>query len=399
MILNHPRTFAAGLAAMAMCCTASATFHLMQIEQVIGGVNGDTSAQAIQLRMRAPGQNLVAQGKVVVRDATGSNAITVIDMTTNVPNGATGSRVLISSANFANYTNPPAVPNFTMTNLIPDSYLAAGTLTFENNAGTLVYWRLSWGGANYTGPCNGTMDNDANGNFCPPFPGVLPSDSLQALQFTGSATAMSTSNDLQYAVTAGPAVFTNNAGTAYTVVAPDVVGACCFAPNECTERLSADECIKAGGEFLGDASTCETCVAEPTGACCFTTGNCTPNLTEADCLDAAGEYLGDASTCDTCVAATGACCFDGSECTADVTETDCINEGGEFLGVKSSCDFCEPHCDQDISGDDHVVGAGDLGALLATWGPCVDCPADFNDDEVVDAADLGTLLANWGPCK
>ena len=30
---------------------ADATFHFMQIEQVIGGVNGDTSAQAVQLRM------------------------------------------------------------------------------------------------------------------------------------------------------------------------------------------------------------------------------------------------------------------------------------------------------------------------------------------------------------
>jgi hypothetical protein len=29
---------------------ASAAFHFMQIEQVIGGVNGDTTAQAIQLR-------------------------------------------------------------------------------------------------------------------------------------------------------------------------------------------------------------------------------------------------------------------------------------------------------------------------------------------------------------
>ncbi len=34
---------------------AQATFHLMQIEQVIGGVNGDTTAQAIQLRMRFAG--------------------------------------------------------------------------------------------------------------------------------------------------------------------------------------------------------------------------------------------------------------------------------------------------------------------------------------------------------
>ena len=34
---------------------AFASFHLMQIEQVIGGVHGDTSAQAIQLRIRFPG--------------------------------------------------------------------------------------------------------------------------------------------------------------------------------------------------------------------------------------------------------------------------------------------------------------------------------------------------------
>ena len=40
---------------------AHATFHLMQIEQVIGGVNGDTSAQAIQLRMRFAGQTQVAE--------------------------------------------------------------------------------------------------------------------------------------------------------------------------------------------------------------------------------------------------------------------------------------------------------------------------------------------------
>ena len=31
--------------------TAYATFHMMQIEQVIGSVDGDTTAQAIQLRI------------------------------------------------------------------------------------------------------------------------------------------------------------------------------------------------------------------------------------------------------------------------------------------------------------------------------------------------------------
>ena len=38
---------------------AEAAFHIMKIEQIIGGVNGDTSAQAIQLRMIQAGQNVM----------------------------------------------------------------------------------------------------------------------------------------------------------------------------------------------------------------------------------------------------------------------------------------------------------------------------------------------------
>src|SRR2546427_10552005 len=56
---------------------AHATFHLMQIEQVIGGVNGDITAQAIQLRMRATGENQVSQGRINVRDAAGLNPILI----------------------------------------------------------------------------------------------------------------------------------------------------------------------------------------------------------------------------------------------------------------------------------------------------------------------------------
>ena len=47
------------LGVLALQPAAHATFHLMQIEQVIGGVNGDTTAQAIQLRMRARASKLL----------------------------------------------------------------------------------------------------------------------------------------------------------------------------------------------------------------------------------------------------------------------------------------------------------------------------------------------------
>ena len=121
---------------------AQATFHLMQIEQVIGGVNGDATAQAIQLRMRAGAQNFVSGGKLIVVDAAGLNPITILDVTTNVTNGAVGSHVLIASANFPSHTTPATVPDFTMANVIPASYLAAGSLMWQSDTGT-IYWRLS----------------------------------------------------------------------------------------------------------------------------------------------------------------------------------------------------------------------------------------------------------------
>lgn len=215
--------------------SAEASFHFMQIEQVIGGVNGDTSAQAIQLRMRSVGQNLVAQSRMRVFDATGSNPILLIDMTTNVVSGA-GRRILIASPNFSLYSSPAAVPDFTMTNLIPPSYLAAGSLTFEDDIGT-VYWRLSWGGAGYTGSHAGSFANDSDGNFGPGVSFPLPSTSLQALQFTGASNALSTNNAAQYVVTAGTAVFINNLLTSF-ITSP----AFCDGP---LGNSDADGCLTA----------------------------------------------------------------------------------------------------------------------------------------------------------
>jgi hypothetical protein len=176
--------------------SASATFHLMQIEQVIGGVDGSATTQAIQLRMRSFGQNLVSQSSLYARDATGANPVLLIDITTNVANNASGSRVLIATADFSSKTSP---------------YLAAGSLTFEDDFGT-VYWRLSWGGGSYTGTGSGAFTNDLDEDFNPPFGSPLPSGSAQALLIQIASTALSTNNASDYAVTSGAAIFTNNAG-------------------------------------------------------------------------------------------------------------------------------------------------------------------------------------------
>lgn len=48
----------------------------------------------------------------------------------------------------------------------------------------------------------------------------------------------------------------------------------------------------------------------------------------------------------------------------------------------------------DLAGDDDIVGAADLAALLGDWSQG-DTPSDLNFDGVVDAFDLAILLGSW----
>lgn len=225
-------TALAGISLCAASAAAHASFHLMQIEQVIGGVNGDNTAQAVQLRMRSSGQNLVQFGRIVARDATGNNPIVIFDFTSSVPNAAGGTRVLVASSSFVSKTSPTCVPDAVMTNVIPTSYLAAGTLTWEQDGITSALWRLSWGGAAYTGTNLGGVTNDADGNFGPQFGSALPTSGTQALLFRFGASALSTTNANDYAVTVGDATFMNNAGGSFMVVAPP--------PPDCPGDVNAD---------------------------------------------------------------------------------------------------------------------------------------------------------------
>ena len=212
----------AGLAVSAFAALAAAqptdSFHITQIEQVIRSVNGDSTKQAIQLRMRSFGQQFMASARVIVRDAAGANPIIVKDMTTNCSSGNPGDHVLICSAAFAASTTPVTVPDYTITNPIPASYFAAGRLTFEDDFGT-IYWSLSWGGAAYTGPTTGSITNDADGIFGPSVSFQLPSSGAQAMRFTGTLSAPSTNNAADYALTSGATTWVNNAGASFTLSA------------------------------------------------------------------------------------------------------------------------------------------------------------------------------------
>ena len=235
------------------------SFHFMQIEQVIGGVNGNPSVQAIQLRMRTCFQDQIQQARLVVYDGGGSNPIDLIIFPNSVPNEGEGVRILIVSPKFADFTDPPVGGDFTMTNLIPPSYLPAGSLTYEDSVGT-VYWRLSWGGSNYTGSTRGSFINDPNGDFGPPFAGPLPSSTLQAVRFLGRANAQSNRNVDDYALTNGAAVFTNNAGRRFTVVAP-----CEPCDMDCDGQVNAFDIEPFLDLLFGPGEPCDACTGDVDG--------------------------------------------------------------------------------------------------------------------------------------
>ena len=139
------------ISAASLTSPLQATFHFMQIEQVIAGVEGDTGAQAIQLRMRFALQNLVAGKRLIAYDAQGLNPVVLITFPGNVTNNAAGSRILVATSSFASHLSPSITPDFIMTAAIPASYLSAGSACdiagdTTVNVTDLLELLAAWGG-------------------------------------------------------------------------------------------------------------------------------------------------------------------------------------------------------------------------------------------------------------
>lgn len=320
---------------LAVCCfgvaPAHAFFHLMQIEKIVGGVEGDVTAQAVQLRLRAALMGDVQNARLVAYDENGANPIIVCDMDAPVPNQQPNKRILICTPSFITKTNPNAVPDFAMTANIPASYLAAGSLAYESDSG-FVQWRVCWGGKDYTGPFNMNRANAPDGSCAPAFPSGLPFETAQALCFPGLCTDPGTSSAEDYIISTEPAVMTDHEGNDYPII--ETPRACC-APSGGCEELTYTQCIALKGEPGPPGSNCSTvkCSSGP-GSCCFENGDCL-TLPRADCLVLGGIPGPEGSDCcdNPC---RRSCCFPNGSC-QDLPIDDCFKSGGQPGEFGSTC--------------------------------------------------------------
>ncbi|MEK6642841.1 MAG: thrombospondin type 3 repeat-containing protein [Planctomycetota bacterium] len=280
------------------------------------------------------------------------NPIVIIDFATNVTNDSQGDRIFIVSTNMGEVVVPPlsttGATDFTMTNLIPPTYFAAGSLTFEDDSG-LVYWRVSWGGGGYTGSTTGSTTNDADGNFGV-FPNALPTTGAQSLKFTGASSAQSTTNAADYQLITTGVVYTNNRRCDFDVDPTATCGATDLDMD--TIMDDCDICVDPDGDGFGNPGFMRTCC---------TIDNC-PAVANADQSNADGDGTGDA--CDTCTDTDGdgfgdpgfaanTCSLDNCPHTANPTQTD---TDGDSLG--DACDNC-PNNSNILQTDADVDGIGD----------------------------------------
>src|SRR5262245_26699649 len=185
---------------------ATASSHLMAIDEVLGSWQGDDEVQLIELRMLAPGQTQLSEipgsrgsAALVLDDATGTAATRrVLVFTHDLNRGLAGARILIATEKLA------ALSGITPDFILPTGFLAprAGRVCYAVNPpndGAGVVDCVAYG--KFTGD---------TGPFGPPTPITPDNRSLQRVDRNGR-----TINDWSGTITPTPE---NNAGQGVQLV-------------------------------------------------------------------------------------------------------------------------------------------------------------------------------------
>ena len=178
--------------------SARASFHLMEISEVLAGYDGDCDVQYVELRMLAAGQNEVGGQSLYFFDAT-DDLLGSVELPTDVTSAASGDHILIATAAFA-----------AASSVTPDFVLPTGLL------------RPHGGRVSFTGPAIasavdsvafGIYDED-NGTH------GMPAPALSVLR-TQSLTRTASGEDNAASFELAAPTPTNNAGDTGDISLPD----------------------------------------------------------------------------------------------------------------------------------------------------------------------------------
>ena len=112
------------LSALSSPTPGEAIFHLALIDEVMSGVGGDPNAQYIEVRMEAPGQNIVHDTLLSVFDEDSSPALTLLlILLDDVPNSGTDLRWIMATQAFVD------LPQVQQAGFTPDVIFPPGILT------------------------------------------------------------------------------------------------------------------------------------------------------------------------------------------------------------------------------------------------------------------------------
>ena len=185
---------------------ARASFHLIEISKVMVGLNGNSTIQAVELKMLAGGQTAVTGGSIKVYEAAGTFVATLGTLPGPVASGITGRRILCATHNFA--VTFGITPDLVIS---PGLLIGTGQVSFE--VSSCLVNALAYG--TVTSPKNGTTSAAA-----------LSADGADALvrsidngisPFCPLAEDASARFQVVSGTSLAPITFTNNAAVGVTV--------------------------------------------------------------------------------------------------------------------------------------------------------------------------------------
>ncbi len=185
---------------------AGAAFHLNEINKVMVGLNGNTTIQAVELKMLAGGENLVGSVSIKVYDAAGTQVDSLGSFSGPVPSGIAGRFILCATPNFA------ATFGITPDLIIkPGMLLGTGQVSFEKPACFIN--ALAYGSV--TTPKNGTTSAPAiDASAGTVLVRTIDDGTVPSCPMSEDAAARF---QIVTATSVTPVTFTNNAGTAVQV--------------------------------------------------------------------------------------------------------------------------------------------------------------------------------------